>query len=213
MRRRFIKLLFLLAALIGAGTGAAADVKYRGFSIAESAIGKAENLPAIHAAICEQIDMVCAVGVPAPMLEFFRGVRFEVVPTGAGKGNSPGLYNKGSKTVRVTAGIVTTGHKPVLLHELLHALHHQQVERGFNNPTIAGLYQHAKAAGVFVARSHMMSNDREFFACAGTTYLFGVTAQEPFQREKIGKNQPELLSFLKTLFGEGAGNYAGSLSR
>ena len=58
-----------------------------------------------------------------------------------------------------------------------------------------------------------MRTPGEFFACAATTYLFGVTAQEPFQRSKIEEAQPELFAHLKSMFGPDAGSYAGSLQR
>lgn len=205
-------LFCLLASGFLGAPAVAADAVYRGFTIVESKISKAENLPAVHAAICEQIDLVCAVGVPAPMLDFFRSVRFEIVPAGTVASPTPGLYSPREKRVRVMASIVGVAHKPVLLHELLHALHDQRIDGGYGNQTIASLYEKAKTAGRFAARSHMMANDKEYFACAGTTYLFGVTAQEPFQRDKIGRLQPELLAFVKGLFGANAGNYAGSLT-
>jgi hypothetical protein len=103
-------------------------------------------------------------------------------------------------------------HKPILLHELLHALHNQRLPHGFDNPRIRQFYERAKLLNVYNAKSHMMSNDREFFACTGTTYLFGVTAQEPFKREKIEENQPAYFEFLQKLFGPNAGNYTGSLT-
>jgi hypothetical protein len=151
--------------------------------------------------------------VPAPMLEFFRSVRFEVVPAGTVPSATPGLYEGRTKTVRVMASITAVGHKPVLLHELLHALHDQRLDGSYNNRPIASLYQKAKTAGVFAAKSHMMANDKEYFACAGTTYLFGVTAQEPFQRDRVRQLQPELFAFVSDVFGPQAGSYAGSLTR
>lgn len=208
-----MKLFLSIVLMLGLSSMASAATRYRGFTIDESGIGKAENLAAVRAAICEQIDMVCAVSVPAPMLEFFRGVKFEVVPAGTVRSPTPGLYSARDKCVRVMASIVNIGHKPVLLHELLHALHDQRLERGYGNRAIAGLYEKGKAAGVFVAKSHMMANDKEYFACAGTTYLFGVTAQEPFQRDRVAQLQPALFAFLNELFGPQAGSYAGSLER
>ena len=78
---------------------------------------------------------------------------------------------------------------------------------------MAAFYAEAKKHDFYAAKSHIMQNDREFFACAATTYLFGVTAQEPFQRDKVKAAQPELVAYLAKLFGPDAGSYAGSLSR
>jgi hypothetical protein len=201
-------LLALPAGLLGGETP-----RYRGFIIDDSRVQNMPNLEAVRAATKEQIDMVCAVGVPAEILAFFQGVPFEIIPQGVMPSGTPGLYSPRDRSVRVTAGIVTTGHKPVLLHELLHAYHDQRLPGGVENPDIARFYERAKAIPAYARKSHMMQNDREFFACSATTYLFGVTAQEPFKREKLRDNQPDFLDYLKKLFGSNAGEYQGSLTR
>jgi len=193
--------------------GETADAKYRGFTIDDSAVRKMPEVEAMRTATKEQIDMVCAVGVPKEILEFFQSVPFALVPVGTIPRGTPGFYQSRSGGVRVVSNIITTGHKPVLLHELLHAYHDQKVKDGFKNRDIAGFYERARALDAYAAKSHMMQNDREFFACAATTYLFGVTAQEPFERAKIKTKQPELVAYLAKLFGPDAGNYAGSLTR
>ena len=200
-------LLVLPAGLLGGETP-----QYRGFTIDDSRVRNMPNLEAVRTATKEQIDMVCAVGVPAEILAFFQSVPFEIVPQGVLPSSTPGLYSPRDRSVRVTAGIVTTGHKPVLLHELLHAYHDQRLPGGFENPDIARFYERAKAIPAYAQKSHMMQNDREFFACSATTYLFGVTAQEPFKREKLRDSQPDLLDYLKKLFGPNAGEYQGSLT-
>jgi hypothetical protein len=187
---------------------------YRGFTIEVSAVEKQANLAAILAATQEQIDIVEAVGLPPDVLQFVQGVKFELVPAGTFKSPTPGLYKgRQDRSVQVSAAIVNVGHKPVLLHELMHAYHDQHVERGFKNPEILELYKQAQAIPAYTARSHMMSNEKEYFACTATTYLFGVTAQEPFNREKIRQNQPACFDYLKELFGPAAGSYAGSLTQ
>jgi hypothetical protein len=200
-------------ALVLAGP-AAATLAYRGFTIDDSAVQHAPGLPALLDATREQIDIVQAVGLPAEILVFMQGVKFQLVPAGTFKSPTPGRYmGRGEQSVQVSTAIVTTGHKPVLLHELLHAYHDQRIEKGFDNPTILALYREARTLPAYTAKSHMMSNDREFFACTATTYLFGVTAQEPFRREKVRDSQPACHDYLKKLFGPTAGNYAGSLTR
>ncbi len=187
---------------------------YRGFVIDDSGVRDQPDLNEILAATREQIDIVHAVGLPSGILAFFESVRFKLVPAGRFAGKTPGLYaGRGERSVQVSAAIVSTGHKPVLLHELLHALHDQVIEQGFKNPAILGYYERAKSVPAYAAKSHMMQNEKEYFACSATTYLFGVTAQEPFHRGKLRENQPEFYAFLKELFGPAAGNYAGSLTR
>jgi hypothetical protein len=193
---------------------ALAEQTYRGFTIDDATVRKAPDLEALLAATREQIDIVHAVGLPAEIMTFVQGVKFELVPDGTFKSPTPGRYmGRGDQSVQVSAAIVSTGHKPVLLHELMHAYHDQRIEHGFRNPAILGFYKSAQAIPAYTAKSHMMSNEKEFFACAATAYLFGVTAQEPFRREKIREDQPDCYDFLKKLFGPDAGNYAGSLTR
>ena len=144
------------------------------------------------------------------MLTFFQSVPFELVP--AGTIRSPGHYAGRLRGVQVASSIMAEGHKPILLHELLHAYHDQRIKEGFRNPDIIKYFDRAKTIAAYAPRSHMMQNAGEFFACAATTYLFGVTAQEPFQRRKVKDSQPELFAYLQALFGPTAGRYAGSLT-
>jgi hypothetical protein len=101
----------------------------------------------------------------------------------------------------------------VLLHELLHAYHDQQLPEGFKNRDILGYFEKGKALGIYASKSHMMQKETEFFACAATSYLFGVTAQEPFSRDRFKTVQQDFFAYLKGLFGPNAGNYVGSLTR
>ena len=203
----------VLAGWALAGAAPAAQT-YRGFTIDDASVRDLPNREAVLAATQEQIDIVHAVGLPPDILNFFESVKFELVPAGTFKSPTPGLYTgRGGRSVKVSAAIVRTGHKPVLLHELMHAYHDQRIEHGFANPAILGYYNRARSISAYAANSHMMSNEKEFFACAATAYLFGVTAQEPFRREKVRDNQPDLHDYLRKLFGPAAGGYAGSLTR
>ena len=206
--RNVVPFILLAMALVSAGM--AED--YHGFRIEESAITKASNLAAIRRATQDQIDIVRSVGLPPDVLEFFQTVRFELIPAGTTRVRTPGLYSRRDRTVKVAAGIVVVGHKPVLLHELLHAFHDQRVKDGFDNRDIARFYAQAQKLGAYARSSHMMENAREYFACSATTYLFGVTAQEPFKRDRIRSAQPEFYAFLEAMFGPAAGRYAGSLT-
>ena len=165
----------------------------------------------LRRAVAEQIDIVSAVGLGRSTLAFLQSVPLVVVPAGAIRHETPGQYVRGDQVVKLTSRITSVGHKPVLLHELLHAYHNQKIAGGLGNPDIRNLYEHAKAMMIYGAKSHMMQNPAEFFACAGTTFLFGVTAQEPFRRERLLK-QSELLQFLSEIFGPTCGSYEGWLS-
>jgi len=192
--------------------GEPVESKYKGFTIDESRVRNMADLGKILKATKEQIDIVYEVGVPTEILEFFRSVPFILVPSGEISSGSPGLYGGKDRSVKVTSKIVTTGHKPVLLHELLHAYHDQKIPQGFNNEDIIQYFKRAQTIGAYDFKSHMMKNEREFFACSATSYLFGVTAQEPFKRDKVKDSQPKFFAHLKALFGQGAGNYVGTLT-
>jgi hypothetical protein len=189
---------------------ASADSKYRGFTIIDSQVQNMEKHEELLAATKEQIDIVYEVGLSAEVLTFFQSVPFELVP--AGTIRSPGHYAGRLRGVQVASSITAERHKPVLLHELLHAYHDQRIKEGFGNPDIIKYFGHARLMSAYAPRSHMMANEREFFACAATTYLFGVTAQEPFQRAKVKNSQPEFFAYLQALFGPTAGRYTGSLT-
>jgi len=202
--RLMLGVFLLAAATVGASE------KYRGFTLDESQVARLPNLEEIRAATRQQIDIVCAVGLPPEILKFFQGVPFVFVPAESIRGRTPGLYSSRDRTVKVTSRILTIGPRPVLLHELLHAYHHQRLPQGVRNSAILGFYKAARD-GRFAAKSHMMQNPAEFFACAATTYLFGVTAQEPFKRATLRERQPELFAHLQKLFGTAAGNHEGKL--
>jgi hypothetical protein len=185
--------------------------EYRGFHADLSEVGSRADLEAIRAALREQLDLVCAVGVTPEVQDFFQHVPLRVLRVNTGPPHNPGAYSAESRTVNLNPEILAAGHKPVLLHELLHAFHHQKMPDSFGNPTVLAFYERAKATNAFAAKSHMLDNVKEYFACCATTYLFGVTAQEPFRREKVRSVQPEFYEFLRALFGPAAGQYAGFL--
>lgn len=188
-----------------------ASAKYRGFTIDTSAVAKSEEAAQIRRAIEEQIDIVYLVGVPDALMQFFQCVPLDVVPRDAIPRTSPGLYGPNLRMVKITSRIVSIGRRPVLLHELLHAYHHQKMPSSYQNPEIRSFYEAARKLNLYPPKSHMMQNDREFFACAATTFLFGVTGQEPYERDKVKQHQPDLQRFLEKIFGSNAGHYAGSM--
>ncbi len=189
---------------------ASAETKYRGFTIIDSQVQSIEKHEKLWAAMKDQIDIVYEVGLSAEVLTFFQSVPVELVPAETIKG--PGRYAGKLRGVQLAASLTTAGHKPILLHELLHAYHAQRIDQGFKNPDILKYFERGKQVAAYSSKSHMLQNPQEFFACAATTYLFGVTAQEPFQRGKVKDNQPEFFAYLRALFGPTAGSYTGSLT-
>jgi hypothetical protein len=208
----FPKPLLLIAAVIFMAIGCRAEIGYSGFTIHEEACSALPELDTMVSQSKEQIDIASGVGESQELLQFFQGLRITLKPIQV-PGGTPGLYlGAPTREVEIYPRIMITGHKPVLLHEMLHAYHDQKLPDGFMNSEILRYYMTAKSLHLFDNQSHMMSNQREFFACAATTYLYGVTAQEPFTRDRLKQCDPEFYSYLQKLFGPGAGTYTGWLS-
>lgn len=182
---------------------------YRGFTISASPGLAAYETSEVEAALKEQIDMVYAVGVSDEVLNFFQTVPIVIVSPSPIYKNQPGFYSRTEKNIQESINLIPFGHKPILIHQLLYAFDDQKIEDGIKNQTIINLYDQAKTLNAYNLQSLMMSNNREFFACAATTYLYGVTAQEPFQRGKILSAQPELIEYFKKLLGPNTGTYVG----
>jgi hypothetical protein len=180
--------------------------EYRGFRCDVSEIERTELADEVNAAVREQVDIVCGVGLPPRILGFFRTVPLKVVGS---RQSNPGQLVE-SKMVEMSLSIVAHHHRPVLLHELLHAFHAKELKGGVRNEEIRTYYQRAKDKEVYAVKSHMMANVQEFFACSATTYLVGFTGQEPFLRDKLRSNQPRFFEHLKNIFGPDAGSYEGS---
>lgn len=212
MKKFLHRAALILAAFILPLLRAATPVttEYKGFTIDETQLQSSPDLAALRAATHDQIDIVCAVGLPPEMLKFFQTVPFELVPATSIRTPTPAVYEK--RRVRLSPNIVAVSHRPLLLHEFMHAYHQQKLPQSNRNPDILGFYEKAKSLNTYSPKSHMMENQNEFFACSATTYLFSVTAQEPFKREKVKTAQPGLHAFLEKLFGPAAGSYLGSLT-
>jgi len=199
-------MLFLVSGI------AHAEIAYKGFQIDESECAGIPQMDSMVARTKDQIDMVFGLGEPDDMIRFFQTLQIRLKSSPL-SGGTPGLYvGNHMRDVEILPTITVTGHKPVLLHEMLHAYHDLKLEGGFMNSDILRYYLTAKSRHLFDVQSHMMSNQREFFACAATTYLFGVTAQEPFTREHLKQADPEFYAYLQSLFGPGTGTYTGWLS-
>lgn len=90
---------------------------------------------------------------------------------------------------------------PMFLHEFLHAYHDQKLPNGFSNPDILRLFKEASSGQAFPGDSYMMSNVSEYFAMAGSAYLYGTVNRDPFTRENVKKQQPALYQWFAKEFG------------
>jgi hypothetical protein len=199
----------ILAAMLTVAPSLVRADTYKGFHINYSQVQNSPKLDLIKAAMDRQVDMVTEVGLPENILNFLRRVPVVVL---AGQQNFGGRYVQKLKHVEIPESFLLHGVKPSLLHEFLHSYHDQVIAYGFQNRKIIAYYQRAKELKVYDLKSHMMANQMEYFASAGTAYLFGVTELEPFAREKVKDGQPFFYQYLQQLFGPSAGTYQGSLT-
>jgi hypothetical protein len=97
----------------------------------------------------------------------------------------------------------------MVLHELAHAYHHQFLEQGFENPSIAKAYRKAVEAKSYDAvldcdgqevRAYALTNPMEYFAEATEAY-FGSNDYYPFVRAELRKHDPAAHDLLETLWG------------
>jgi len=148
-----------------------------------------------------QIGIVEEANLPAPVLSFFRKVRLVVDPTLTGM-NGQYIRADGQWIVRARPGQWPPG-RAILLHELLHAYHHQvliqptaAIERAYEQALRAGTYP------VAYRNTYFLSNSREFFAVVGEIYLSGASFRPPFNCGTVKEAQPDFIKYLGGLFGE-----------
>ena len=177
-------------------------VTYRGFSVQYAEGSLTEMEPVLR----KQIDKLMSVGLPDEFIALFR-----TVPIHARIQTEHTSGHFRNNRVELDGTLLHEIEKPVLIHEFMHALHYLRLPAGVHNPQILSYYEQAGDIPAYNSSSHMMSNVREYFATTATSYLYGITAQEPFNREKIRKNQPEYYEYLTNLFGPRAGAYTGVL--
>jgi hypothetical protein len=99
--------------------------------------------------------------------------------------------------------------RPVLLHEMLHAYHHNMMPLGFRNPAIALQYSLAKSKHLYPDNAYLMLNPQEFFAVTGSTFLYGKDTDE-FTRLLIKEKQPDYYDYLAWLFEVGPEHVPGA---
>lgn len=191
------------------------DLRYRGFSVAIIGDHAEQTDPALLAVVKEQIDIVCAVGLSRDTMAFLESIPIEVAVHANGRNEeqfgTPGSYSEANRRITLFGNLVGYSHRPVLLHEMMHAYHDQRMPGGIANADIRMFFGRAAILHAYRGQSHMMSDVKEFFACSATTYLYGVTGQEPFRRELLREHQPTYYSWLTKLFGSDAGQFKGSI--
>jgi hypothetical protein len=202
-RIRFLHCLWIFAVfcgfILGGGVSIYAqntEINHRGFSADFSHINDSPEKDTIIKAIKRQIEIVAKVKISQDDLRFFKSVSIVMLPASSG---TPGVYGSVKKTVFLKARDLASD-RPILLHELLHAYHHQKMTDGFQNAQVRVFYEEAKNKYPNFRDEYFLSNDREFFAVTASIYLFGDIPQPPSKRSTIKKAQPEYYRYLETLF-------------
>ena len=92
---------------------------------------------------------------------------------------------------------------PFLLHELLHAYHHNILPEREANPVIKSFFEKAKAK--YNSGSYLLTNEQEFFAVTASVFLYGKDRvsgmDEEFTRATLKEKQPDYYEHLVWLFG------------
>jgi hypothetical protein len=195
-RRAF--LLATLPLLAAAAPGNNQTVIQRaGFSVNLAPVAQLSNNLQIVTALARQIDIAAGCGAKAEIMTFFQSQRIAAVRS-TGKGG--GQYAP-ARGVEIDVVPLPPPDNPVLLHELIHALHHGYMAGGNANPDIERFYQIALQNDLYPQARYMMSNKNEFFAVSGSLYLWGVIARAPFKRENLKAKQPVYYDWLGDVFG------------
>lgn len=171
---------------------------YRGFHVDLSAARGTMPDAKMIAAVKRQIDLVEQVKLKPQLLNFMRTINVWANPKETRFG--PGHYSR--KTGIDLRMALLEPNKPILLHELMHAWHDQQLPNGFENADIRRFYERGQSAG-WPAESYMMSNHHEFFATTASVYLYGDIPRPPESRKQLRAKQPQYYQWLADLFDDG----------
>lgn len=175
---------------------AAASWEYSGWRFDTSG-AKGALSPELIQSFQRQIDMVEGLKIKPEIKRFWRGLTAYVEPTTRG---GPGAYSDIRRRMELS---MTPQPKdnPVLLHELIHAWHDQQLSGGFRNPMVRKLFTDAEKSRQFPPQSYMMENPVEFIAMCASVVLWGKAARPPFERANVKAKLPQAYAFIVEEFG------------
>jgi len=169
-----------------------------GFTI-DAHLFSPEQRMALRPALQRQLEIVESVGLPDKVIAFFRTIPIFIDPT---LRDEAGRYSRmdGEWRVRVRPSEMSPI-RPIILHELLHAYHHQVLS--LDNPEILHAFHDAHSSNLYprYRSAHFLDNEKEYFAVIGSIYLFGRIQQPPFTCELPATLQPEFIKFLEQQFG------------
>jgi hypothetical protein len=188
------------AAASGQSATAANVVELAGFQI-DTSRGSTKEVKETLATLRRQIDIVESAALPSDLLTFFRSVPISIDPSLTGMN---GEYSQvdGAWRIRARAGRWPDD-RAILLHELLHAYHHQVLKQP--TPPIGRAFNEARRDHLYPANyrdAYFLTNPKEYFAVIAEIYLSGPTFRPPFKCGNVLKVQPQFIAYLRELFGE-----------
>jgi len=199
MMRRLAFLLpvfmFSVSPASAAGDTVNGVLTYRMFSVDMTLLEKASNRNAVEASMKKQIDIVADCGAKADIMAFFRSQRMRLKFGGEDGG---GRFTSSGIEIDATP---QPPEKPIVLHELLHAMHGRYLPDGFKNADVDRFYNNAMPGQVYPKDEYVLKNSREFLAVTASLYLWGYVARAPNNRETLRSKQPYYYAWLGELFG------------
>jgi hypothetical protein len=171
-------------------------LSHRGFTVDISLTATMPHRDAVIASLQRQIEITADCGAKPEIMAFFRAQKISLKTDKAG---GPGRFRAGTG-VEIQAAAQPVDN-PILLHELIHALHYLYLPDRGRNPDVLQFYQNAQAGQLYPANEYVMSNVGEFFAVTASLYLWGKVARPPHDRETLRAKQPYYYAWLGELFG------------
>jgi len=194
-RRLAFILLVLLLPVSRAFAASEMVLSYRGFTTDMSLLENGADRDAVEASLKRQIDIVADSGAKPAIMAFFRS---QMMKLKFGSEDGGGRFS--SAGVEIDAR-PQPPERPIVLHELLHALHARYLPGGARNADVDRFYNNARRGQVYPANEYVLKNSFEFFAVTASLYLWGYVARAPNDRETLRSKQPYYYAWLGELFG------------
>lgn len=168
---------------------------YKGITVDVTLAENAPNRDAIEESLKKQIDIVDGCGAKPEIMAFFRAHKLKLK---FGHGDGGGHFSAAGIEIEAAP---QPPEKPIVLHELLHALHAQYLPNGVRNADVLRFYNNAVRGKLYLAGEYVLKNNKEFFAVTASLYLSGFVARAPNDRETLRAKQPRYYEWLAQLFG------------
>jgi hypothetical protein len=188
-------LFVLVAPAFGASDVIGGVLSYRGFAVDMTLVDTAPNRDAIEASLKKQIDIAADCGAKPEIMAFWRRQKIRLK---FGGGDGGGHAGPGGIEIEAAP---QPPEKPIVLHELLHALHGRYMPNGANNADIEKFYNRAVETQAYPPGEYVLKNKAEFFAVTASLYLWGFVARAPHDRATLRAKQPIYYAWLGDLFG------------